>query len=533
MLNKLRYLPYAVTVGIALALAMTVALWPQAGPGVWLLLALAVVLALLGSWDLLQSQHSLRRNYPLSARMRWMLEYIRPELRQYFFESDTGGRPFSREQRALVYQRAKNVNDNHPFGTEHSVNGAGYEWISHSIAPHAQAQPGFRVTVGGAQCRQPYAASVLNISAMSFGALSANAIRALNRGAKIGGFYHDTGEGGLSVHHAAEGGDLVWELGSGYFGCRSRDGHFDPERFADTARSEQVKMVEIKLSQGAKPGHGGVLPGKKVSAEIAAARGVPAGQDCISPSAHSAFSTPVELLQFVARLRELCGGKPVGFKLCIGHRSEFLGIIKAMLETQILPDFIVIDGGEGGTGAAPLELTNHVGMPLREGLIFAQNALVGAGLRGQLKLAASGKISSGFRLAANLALGADWCNAARGFMFSLGCVQSLHCHTNHCPTGIATQDPLRGKALVVADKAPRVASFHHHSLAALAEIVASAGLDHPAELQPQHLHRRRANQVLSAADYYPWLQPGQLLDDCPADWQPLWQHASASHFAGA
>ncbi len=373
--------------------------------------------------------------------MRFILEEFRPEMRQYFFESETDGAPFSRDRRALVYQRAKMQLDKRPFGTQLPVYSDGFEWMLHSLAPRPHAKEPYRVTIGGPACTQPYSASVLNISAMSFGALSANAIRALNGGAKIGGFAHDTGEGGFSPYHAEKGGDIIWEIGSGYFGCRTLDGVFSTENFARVARNPQIKMIEIKLSQGAKPGHGGVLPAAKVTPEIAAIRGVPLGIDCVSPARHSAFSTPLEMMEFIDKLRGLSGGKPVGFKLCLGQPVEFLAICKAMLQSGTTPDFIVVDGKEGGTGAAPLEFMDHLGMPMREGLSFIHNALVGTGLRGQIKLGCSGKILTAFDMARAMALGADWCNSARGFMFSVGCIQSLSCHTDACPTGVATQNP--------------------------------------------------------------------------------------------
>ncbi|HEU0198040.1 MAG TPA: FMN-binding glutamate synthase family protein [Nevskiaceae bacterium] len=524
----MRYCTYYACLVLTIA-CLVAALWVSAWWGIGV--ALFAAFAALGSWDLVQPHHNLMRNYPLVSHVRWVLEAVRPQLRQYFFEGDEDGTPFPRDQRALVYQRSKNVNDARPFGTELDVYANGFEWINHSIAPHPEQQDGFRIDIGGQTCTRPYAASVFNISAMSFGALSANAIRALNRGARLGHFAHDTGEGGLSIYHRENGGDLIWELGSGYFGCRTKDGHFDADRFRDTAQIDQVKMVEIKLSQGAKPGHGGVLPAAKVSREISAARGVPMGQDCVSPSAHSAFSTPTGLLQFVQRLRELSGGKPTGFKLCIGHPLEFMAIAKAMLETQILPDFIVVDGSEGGTGAAPYELVDHVGTPLREGLIFVCNVLTGVGLREQIRVGASGKIISGFGLASNFALGADWCNAARGFMFALGCVQSLKCHTNRCPTGIATQDPRRQKAIVVPDKAQRVANYHQRTIAALAGIVAAAGLDHPAELTPAHLCRRTgANTIQTAESYYEFLRPRQLIDGGETPLQRYWTLADPARF---
>ncbi len=494
---------------------------------------ISATLAAIGIRDLTQEKQSLRRNYPILAHIRFVLEKIRPEIRQYFLESDIDGRPFSRNKRAIVYQRAKGALDTRPFGTQQNVYGGNFEWMNHSMAPKQPDPQGFRITVGGPQCRKPYSLSVFNISAMSFGSLSANAIRALNKGAKDGGFAHDTGEGGFSRHHREFGGDIIWEIGSGYFGCRNEDGTFSAERFAATAADPQIKMIEIKISQGAKPGHGGILPGVKVSAEIAAARHVPEGVDCISPPCHSAFSTPLEMVGFIAKLRELSGGKPVGFKLCIGHPWEFMAICKAMLETGIHADFIVIDGKEGGTGAAPLEFTDHVGTPLREGLVFAHNCLVGTGLRGSIKLGASGKIVTAFDMARVMALGADWCNAARGFMFAIGCVQAQSCHTDRCPTGVATQDPKRQRAIVVPDKGARVAAFHHSTLHALGELLGAAGLSHPEELRPAHiLQRVSATVVKSYAEVYTFLKPLELLaQDANDQYSRGWAMASPETFA--
>lgn len=469
-------------------------------------------LTILGVHDLLQEKHSILRNYPIAAHLRFIFEEIRPEMRQYFFEGEKDGAPFSRDRRAIVYQRAKLVSEKRPFGTQYDVYGEGYEWVHHSMSPTPVSEEHFRVRVGGPDCAKPYLASVFNISALSFGALSPNAIRALNKGAAMGAFAHDTGEGGFSRYHAEFGGDVIWEIGSGYFGARDLDGRFSPDRFAETVAHPHVKMVEIKLSQGAKPGHGGVLPAAKVTAEIARTRGVVQDVDCVSPARHSAFSTPIELLTFLAELRRLSAGKPVGFKLCIGHPWEFLGICKAMLETGITPDFIVVDGKEGGTGAAPMEFMDHLGMPLREGLNFVHNALVGVDLRDKIRIGASGKIITAFDIARAMALGADWCNAARGFMFALGCVQSQSCHTDRCPTGVATQDPTRQRALVVPSKAERVHNYHSRTIAALAEFVAAAGLSHPVEFTPRHFSRRiSANETLSLADSYPPLAPGELL----------------------
>jgi glutamate synthase domain-containing protein 2 len=471
-------------------------------------------LTLIGIHDLQQSHHAILRNYPIIGHLRFMLESIRPEIRQYFLESETEASPFSRAQRTLVYSRAKGASDKRPFGTQLDVRAIGYEWINHSIAPSELASHDFRVKVGGKDCTQPYNISLFNVSAMSFGALSANAVLALNWGAKMGGFAHDTGEGSISRHHRTHGGDLIWEIGSGYFGCRDAQGHFNPERFVDNVRSPQVKMVEIKLSQGAKPGHGGVLPGPKVTEEIAEARGVMVGEDCVSPSAHSSFSTPLELMQFVQQLRTLSEGKPVGMKLCIGHPWEWFAIVKAMLESGIYPDFVVVDGAEGGTGAAPLEFSDHMGMPLQEGLRLVHNTLVGAGLRDQIRVGASGKIVSAFDMARALALGADWCNSARGFMFALGCIQAQTCHTGNCPTGVTTQDPKRQLALVVPSKADRVHNFHAHTLEALQELMQAAGLQTPHDFTPRHIMRRVSETTtLHLSDLVDTLAPNALLQD--------------------
>ncbi|QGW75537.1 FMN-binding glutamate synthase family protein [Pseudomonas alkylphenolica] len=480
----------------------------------WPFTLICALLSLVGLNDLRQSHHAVRRNYPIVGNIRYLIETIRPEIRQYLLEGDDDKLPFSRAQRSLVYARAKNESAEKAFGTLNDVYRPGFEFISHSMLPADTPDPAsFRIAIGGPQCRQPYSASIFNISAMSFGALSANAIAALNQGAKRGRFAHDTGEGSISPYHREHGGDLIWEIGSGYFGCRTAAGRFDPERFAEQARDPQVKMIEIKLSQGAKPGHGGILPGHKVSSEIAATRGVEVGEDCISPAAHSAFRTPVELLQFIAQLRELSGGKPVGFKFCLGHPWEFMGIAKAMLVTGIVPDFIVVDGKEGGTGAAPREFSDNIGVPMREGLMFVHNTLVGLNLRDKVRIGAGGKIVSAFDIASVLAIGADWVNSARGFMFAIGCIQSQSCHTNKCPTGVATQDPLRQRALVVPDKAERVYSFHRNTLHALAEMLAAAGLEHPSQLKPKHLVRRTsASEICLFSQLHVFLKPGELLN---------------------
>ncbi len=525
-----RYVAFVLAVtGVFVFAALAVALTHWA----WWLAAACAALTAIGVWDMVQTKHALRRNYPILANVRFLLEKVRPEIRQYFLESDLDGTPFNRLKRAIVYQRAKMQLETRPFGTQQDVYGEGYEWLAHSLAPATVEGYDFRASVGGPDCKQPYSISLFNISAMSFGSLSANAIRALNRGAKLGGFAHDTGEGGFSRYHREFGGDIIWEIGSGYFGCRKEGGEFCEEAFAASAREPQVKMIEIKLSQGAKPGHGGVLPAAKVTAEIAAARAVPQGKDCVSPAAHSAFHTPLEMMAFIVKLRELSGGKPVGFKLCIGHQTEFMALCKAMLESGVTPDFIVIDGKEGGTGAAPLEFCDHIGYPLREGLVFAHNCLVGAGLRDKIRIGASGRVITAFDMARILSLGADWCNAARGFMFALGCVQSLSCHTDHCPTGVATQDPLRQKAIIVPDKAERVARFHDRTLHALSELIAAAGLSHPGDVRRDQIMRRVSpTRVESFADVYPALAPGELLrSGGDLHYAALWAMADAGSFA--
>ncbi len=530
---ELRFLPLTLSV-IGAPFFFAVAMVSPIFGGFFLLLSATLVgLSALGFRDLVQTRHSILRTHPISAHLRFLLETMRPEIRQYFFEDDKGGAPFSRDKRALVYQRAKGELDKRPFGTEYDVYSEGFEYIRHSIAPAAPGDGPLRTTIGAGR-PQPYSASIFNISAMSFGALSANAIRALNAGAKRGGFAHDTGEGGVSSYHRENGGDLVWEIGSGYFGCRDDHGNFAPDLFAKAAADPQIKMVELKLSQGAKPGHGGVLPAAKLTPEIAAIRGVPLGRDCVSPARHSAFSTPIELIRFVDEMRRLSGGKPAGFKLCIGQPSEFLAICKAMLETGLRPDFIVVDGKEGGTGAAPLEFMDHLGMPMRDGLNFVHNALVGVGLRDRIRLGAAGKIVSAFDVARAMALGADWCNSARGFMFALGCIQSQSCHTDRCPTGVATQDASRARGLVVSDKAERVYNFHRSTLATLAELTAAAGLEHPEGFTTAHFARRVSpREVVGFEELYPALAPGELIAGCEdRRFRDAWARARPDRFAG-
>lgn len=524
-----RYLAFAIVVALCL---LGIVLWSSG----WFWMALAIVagvLSLIGLVDLLQRHNTLRRNYPLLSHVRYFFEAIRPMLRQYIVESDNEEVPFSNVQRNIVYQRGRNTLDVRPFGTELDIYAERYEWINHSVAPSEIDTHDFRVTIGS-QSTQPYSASIFNISAMSFGAISPNAIRALNEGARRGNFYHDTGEGSLSKYHRENGGDICWELGSGYFGACEKAGVFSADKFAERASIEQVKLIELKLSQGAKPGHGGVLPGPKVNREIAETRGVPEGEDCISPARHSTFNTPEELLQFIARLRDLSGGKPTGFKLAIGHPWEWFGIAKAMTTTGILPDFIVVDGGEGGTGAGPLEFVDHVGGPLREALMLVHATLVGLNLRDRIHIGASGKVITAMDIARNLAIGADWCNAARGFMFALGCIQSRTCHTDRCPTGITTQNPRRWKNLDVPDKASSVAGFHQNTLKALKDMLQAAGLQHPSELGPENVMRRVSpHEIRSIASLYRFLEPGELLVGVPehAVFQRFWNDARPDTFA--
>lgn len=527
----IRFIPFFIVL-----IAFAASVWgAQSLHWLYAFTALLGVAVIIGVYDLFQSQHTLLRNFPLLGRVRWLAEMLRPFFRSYIVESETEGRPFNHEQRAMVYRRAKKVSSVEPFGSHLDIAAPPYEWLAHSVTAQHSEEKDPRVLVGAPGTAKPYSASILNISAMSFGSLGARAIESLNRGAAKGGFFHDSGEGGISRYHKAGGGDLVWELGSGYFGCRAEDGSFDPVQFGDNAKLDQVKMIEIKLSQGAKPGHGGVLPGAKVTPEIAEARGIPIGQTCYSPPHHTAFDTPKGLLDYVDQLRELSGGKPVGIKLCIGNRWEFLAICKAMVETGQRLDFVVIDGAEGGTGAAPAEFLDHVGTPLRQGLIFARNALVGCGLKEDVRLAASGKQLSAFNMATSLALGADWINSARGFMFALGCVQSLKCHKNTCPTGIATSDPGRQRGLVVPDKADRVYHFHKNTIAALMEVVGAAGCAHPSDLAPHHIiHRVTEDEALPAHLAYELLRKGELLDaPDTTGLAEVWHMAQSASFAPA
>ncbi len=522
---------YAASIFSVISLALFGSMAVFVSPAWAIAAAPFLVLTLLAFYDVAQKRHNLWRIYPIIGHLRWAMEAIRPELQQYFVESNTDGAPFNRDIRSLVYQRAKLTHEEDPFGTELNLYAEGHEWFNHSIAPLAVPENPPKVTIGGPDCTRPYDMALLNVSALSFGSLSSNAIAALNKGAAIGGFAHDTGEGSITRYHLEHGGDLIWEIGSAYFGCRTPDGAFDPSQFRDKANIDPVKMINIKLSQGAKPGLGGVMPGEKVTPEIAEIRGVPVGKTVVSPPNHSAFSTPRELIEFVASLREMADGRPVGFKLCIGHRRDFLAICKAMLEMNITPDFIVIDGSEGGTGAAPLEFVDHVGTPLTEGLIFAHNALVGTNLRDRIKLGCSGKIASGFSMAARIAQGADYTNSARAMMFALGCIQAKTCHNNKCPVGVATQDPARVRGLDVDVKAERVANFQRLTVESLMRLIASMGLSCPEELDPSMLMRRLdPHTSISYAELYRYLKPGELLGDPPEKWAVDWAAANPDRF---
>jgi glutamate synthase domain-containing protein 2 len=515
---------------LSISAILLISLLAQFNTIFWWLFIIAGPLIALGLYDITQTHSTIPRIFPVIGRLRYLFESIRPEIQQYFVESDINGIPVNREYRSLVYQRAKGARDTRPFGTVFDVYRQGYEWTNQSLSPQTMPTEMPRVIFGGKNCSKPYSAAFLNISAMSYGALSKHAIQALNSGAKLGGFYHNTGEGGISPYHIAGGGDLVWQIGTGYFACRNSDGNFDAQLFKEKATSPQIKMIEIKLSQGAKPGHGGILPASKLTEEIAQIRHVPMGQDVISPPAHSAFSNPVGLLKFVQQLRELSNGKPIGFKLCIGYKGEFLSICKAMLQTGIYPDFITVDGGEGGTGAAPVELTNSVGTPLRDGLSFVHNALTGIGVRDDIKLIASGKIFSAFHLLRVLALGADTVNSARGMMFALGCIQSRQCNANTCPTGIATQDPSRYKQLNIQNKAKRVANYHKHTIHSLLEIITSMGLKTPSDIMPCHIQRRIDSATIKTySELYQWVQAKSLLQEetMPDNWKLNWALASA------
>lgn len=496
----------------------------------WFLMILVPML-IIWIYDLLQTNRAILRNFPFLGHSRYILEFLRPEIRQYFIASDEEERPFNREIRSIVYQRAKNVRDTVPFGTERNILEVGYSWVLHSLDPKHISEVEERIMIGGPDCKKPYHASRLNISAMSFGALSAKAIMALNQGAKIGNFLHNTGEGGLSQYHL-QGGALNFQIGTAYFGCRNERGGFDEIEFKKEASRETVKMIEIKLSQGAKPAHGGILPAAKLTQEIATARKVKMGEDVLSPCAHSEFNSPVGLLQFVKKLRDLSEGKPIGFKLCLGRKDEFLSICKAMLETNILPDFITIDGAEGGTGAAPLEFTNNVGEPLEEGLVFVHNALVGVNVRDKIRIICSGKIATGFDMVEKIALGADICNSARAMMLALGCVQSKQCNANTCPTGVATQNHRLQRGLVVDVKKDRVANFHKNTMKSFCEIIGAMGLTNPSQLHPDFIIKRVSSDCAKPySEIHQYLTPGQLLGkSIPPDFKKYWDLASTHQF---
>jgi len=519
--------------GLSAAIFALVALvwlfWP---PVLWSLVVLGP-LFLVGLRDALQTKRTVLRNFPLIGHGRYAVEGIRPEIQQYLIESNLDAYPVEREFRSLVYQRAKNELETRPFGTQRDVYRIGYEFAAHSLAPVEQLDAEPRVEFGGPDCKLKYAASHLNVSAMSFGSISSNAILALNGGAKKGGFAHNTGEGGLSKYHLEPGGDLIWQIGTGYFGCRAKNGGFDPDRYRETAGREQVRMIELKLSQGAKPGHGGILPAAKVTPEIAEARGLPEYEDALSPPWHTEFSTPAEMIEFVARLRELSGGKPVGVKLCVGRRSDFLAMCKAMREVGTAPDFVTVDGGEGGTGAAPLEFSNSLGTPGRDGLVFVHNALTGAGLRDRVRVIYSGKVLTGFHMIRAFALGADTCNSARAMMFALGCIQALRCNNNTCPTGITTQNPALVRGLHVPDKTERVYRFQRATIHAMLEMLAAMGLKAPADVEPEHVNRRIDDlNSRSLAELYDFVADGLFLADERPD-LPLireWDRAAADRW---
>lgn len=517
---------------LLLLTATSVLLVVLVGPGWWVAVAIFAALLILAIADATQKRHSILRNYPVIGHLRYAFEYIRPELQQYFIERNFDGRPFDRDTRSLIYERAKGTNQEQAFGTERDVNAVGYEYLVHSTTPKEPPEHAPTVRIGGPDCTQPYEMALLNVSAMSFGALSANAILALNKGAAMGGFAHDTGEGGLTEYHLRHGGDIVWEIGSGYFGARTKDGEFDPAMFAEKAANPSVKCLSLKLSQGAKPGIGGVLPAGKVTAEIAKARNVPEGVKCVSPAAHKVFSTPRELIQFMATMRGLTQGKPVGFKLCVGSRRDVLAMCKAMISEGTTPDFIIVDGSEGGTGAAPMEYEDHVGTPLTEGLMLVHNALVGAGLRDRIRVGVAGKVATGTDIVKRIIQGVDYTNAARAMMMATGCIQSQRCHTNHCPVGVATQDPHRARALDVESKSIRVQRFQEATVSEALRMMASMGTAGPDELTPLMLRRRVGHMnTQSYAELYDWLSPGELLAQAPGNWAEDWASADPDTFA--
>lgn len=492
-------------VAIAVVFLVNVLFFFYWTPGLYSLFFFVPFFAL-GLRDILQTRHAIKSNFPVFGHFRYIFESIRPEINQYFIESNTDGKPFSREQRSVVYQRAKKVLDTVPFGTQHDVYEQGYEFVTHSLYPKHVERKSLRVNIGSDLCKQPYSMSLLNISAMSFGSLSTASILSLNGGAKDGNFAHNTGEGGISPYHLEPGGDLIWQIGTGYFGCRTHSGDFDPELFKKNASLPQVKMIELKLSQGAKPGHGGILSGKKVTQEIAEIRNVPVGQDVISPPGHRAFSDSKGLLEFVNKLRDLSGGKPVGIKLCLGHREEFEELVQLMVDLKTYPDFIVVDGAEGGTGAAPLEFTNYIGMPGMDALVIVVDTLKKAGLKNQIKVLATGKITTAFDIVKLLCIGADATYAARSMLLALGCIQALRCNNNKCPTGVATQDPALVKGLHIPTKRVRVKNFHQETLETVAHMIGAMGVARHQDLNRSHLHKRvEENSIRTYAEIYPGL----------------------------
>jgi glutamate synthase domain-containing protein 2 len=504
---------FVIVSSLALALSLALTIYLNKNWGIFFVIIL--ILTIMGYQDMYQKKHAIRRIFPLFGRLRYVLEELRPKMYQYFIESDTDGKPISRIERATIYQRAKKELETVPFGTQLDVYAEGYEWMCHSIAPKHfdEISQDPRVLVGNKDCKQPYSASILNISAMSFGALSAQAVEAFNGGAKIGGFAHNTGEGGISPYHLKHGGDLIWQIGTGYFGCRDKDGNFSPELFAEKANFPEVKMIELKISQGAKPGHGGILPAVKNTVEISKIRHVEPHTKVASPPYHTAFDNPIDMMKFIQQLRELSGGKPVGFKLCIGHKAEFISICKAMIELDIYPDYIAVDGGEGGTGAAPQEFTNYLGAPMIDGVAFVQNILNGLDIRKHIKIVASGKISSAFHIARVMALGADMCYSARGMMMSIGCIQALLCNTNTCPTGITTHDPKLTIGLDVTDKKVRCANYHKGTITNFMELVGACGIDDMKKITRSHIYRRVSlNDMQTYEEIFPSVKVGSFLN---------------------
>lgn len=539
MLPAVRF--YWIVTGVAMPLSAAWLLFVTSGslapnellghPFQFAFFSVLLLYALWGLYDLYFARSNLRRNYPVLANLRYILEYIRPEIQQYFIATNTEERPFNREQRNLIYRRAKGLNDTLPFGTQRDILEQGYRSLNHSIKATEVKTEHTRITIGGPLCTRPYSASRLNISGMSFGALSANAISALNKGAALGGFAHNTGEGSISNYHRSHGGDLIWQIGTGYFGCRRTDGRFDDEAFAAKASDDVVKMIEIKISQGAKPSHGGVLPGAKVTEEIALIRTVEVGKTVISPASHPEFSSPLELLHFVQRVRNLSNGKPTGFKFCLGKKSEFLAIVKAMLVSEILPDFITVDGAEGGTGAAPVEFSNRLGTPCLEATYYVSQVLIGTGLRDKIRIISAGKTATGFDMLEKIAVGADAVNAARSMMMALGCVQAQSCNTNKCPSGVATTDPRRGRAIDFTDKSQRVYNYHRATLHAFTELCGAMGYENPSDLQPRDIICRYDAGYKFFDEIHPSLQPDQLLDGTASvDYLGDWNLATPERF---